>query len=269
MTPQQVAFLQRLVADRPEYRTRGTTADEMHAQEGLGRMQGTRIYYRTEDFVSAQHKLISRGFEVARPRGAYTRGEAPKGLSEKSGAQKVTHGLVAVSTLNMPDLRVPARGFLAIPWADALALPYQVLLLVENLEALQRIGEFGWLADYVKGRMVVALYRGAPGWFRTDSASTLVASDTRPVLAFFDFDPAGLAMAASVPRREALCLPAWDLLSTSLREQQRRNLYAQSYDESRTQLDAVTDPEIALAWKRMQQLTLGLDQEHFPSTGAR
>ncbi len=267
MTPQQVTFLQRLVADRPEYRARGTTADVMHAQEGLGRVQGSRIYYLEADFESARHKLISRGFDVARPQGTYTRGEAPKGRSEKSGAQKVTHGLVAISTLNMPDLRAPARGFLAIPWANALVIPYQVLLLVENLEALQRIGEFGWLEDYVKGRPVVALYRGAPGWFRTDSAATLIASDTRPVLAFFDFDPAGLAMAVSVPRREALCLPPWELLRTSLQEQQRRNLYAQSYDESRAQLDAITDPQIALAWKRMQQLTLGLDQEHFPLTG--
>jgi len=267
MTPKQVAFLQRLVADKPEYRTRGTTANEMQVQEGLGRMQGSRIYYRTEDFLSAQHKLISRGFDVARPQGSYTRGDSPRGLSEKSGAQKVTHGLVAVSTLNMPVLPVPARGFLAMPWADVLTLPYEVLLLVENLDALQRIGEFAWLEDYVKGRPVVALYRGAPSWFRTHPAAILVDSDTRPILAFFDFDPAGLAMAASIPRREALCLPKWDLLNAAMLDQQRRNLYVQSYDEKRAQLDAVTDPEIALAWKRMQQLALGLDQEHFPSTG--
>jgi hypothetical protein len=102
------------------------------------------------------------------------------------------------------------------------------------------------------------------GLFRIDAVKSLLADDDRPTLAFFDFDPKGLSMAASLDRREALCLPAWEDLETSVKRHRRAHLYANSYDVSRGHLEKIRDPEIALAWMRMRRLTLGLDQEGFP-----
>jgi len=89
--------------------------------------------------------------------------------------------------------------------------------------------------------------------------------DERPILAFFDFDPKGLAMAASLPRREALCLPDMQRLEAATIAQARRHLYSQSADVSESQLNRETDPSIRAAWKLLQRLAMGLDQEHFPT----
>ena len=85
------------------------------------------------------------------------------------------------------------------------------------------------------------------------------------MLAFFDFDPKGLSMAASVPRREALCLPPLDSLEVAVRAQRRKNLYLGSVEVSRPHLEAQpAGGDVGLAWGLMKRLELGLDQEHFP-----
>jgi hypothetical protein len=66
-------------------------------------------------------------------------------------------------------------------------------------------------------------------------------------LAFFDFDPKGLSMAASLPRREALCLPDLDVLERNAKEMGRQNLFTNSVHECRTHLDSIEDEEISRA----------------------
>ena len=174
-------------------------------------------------------------------------------------------GQVAVVAVGMsPALVTPENRFLAMHWQDALALPYEVLLVCENLEPLLRLHEYRWLADFYQSRPTLALFRGTLGLFGTDAAAKLIAADARPTLAFFDFDPKGVSMAASLPRREALCLPPWPELEAATRRAQRQTLFTQSASGSRVHLDRVQDGEIALAWQRLRRLTLGLNQEGFP-----
>lgn len=93
-----------------------------------------------------------------------------------------------------------------------------------------------------------------------------MALDHRPVLAYFDFDPKGLSMAASVPRREALCLSPMDSLESAVRMQRRKDLYLGSVEASRTHLEAQpTSGDVGLAWGLMKGLEMRLDQEHFPT----
>ena len=128
-----------------------------------------------------------------------------------------------------------------------------------------RLHEYQWLAGFLKGRPALALFRGAPGYFRTNVANDLLVQDQRPVLAFFDFDPKGLSMAASVPRREALCLPPLDSLEETVRAQRRKTLYLGSVEASRPHLEAQpSGGDVGLAWGLMKRLETGLDQEHFP-----
>lgn len=264
MNPHAVAFLRRLVARRPaELRHQGVAA-RMAEQQGLGMVRGAKVVYGDADFTHARDMLRNRGFELAAPPAPFTRSEAPPGGSEKTGAVPVTQGRVAVVAVGLPALPAPPGRFMAMDWHDALALPYEALLVCENLEPLLRLHEYRWLADFYKGRPALALFRGAPGMFGTDAAATLIAADTRPTLAFFDFDPKGLSMAASLPRREALCLPAWPELEAATRRAQRENLFTQSAHGSRAHLDRVQDGDIALAWQRLRLLALGLNQEGFP-----
>lgn len=263
MIQRDIEFLRRLLADKPESRAQGVSASKMAQEHHVGRLDGRKVVYIEADFTRAENLLKSRGIPLDVPQ-EYTRSVSPAGQSEKHRALAVTHGLVAVRGRNMPGLDVQDAGFIAMRWEAALKLDFEVMLVVENLEPLIRIEEYTWLERFVKGRRTLAVFRGAPVLFTTKSAAKLINSDERPTLAFFDYDPKGLAMAASLRRREALCIPDLQILVDEARRQNRKNLYFQSAESSGPQLDKVGDPAIAAAWKTMKAETVGLDQEHFP-----
>lgn len=265
MTPNEVNFLRRLVAGRPPDRRLDGIAARLNEVEGLGTVRGARVVYAAHDYNRAASILRSRGFDLQAPSEPFARSQAPRGGSEKTGAQRVTHGLVAVVPVGMGDALAAAPGsFIAMQWTAALALPYEALLVSENLEPLMLLDRYSWLESFFMGRPILSVFRGAPGMFGNDAAAKLIAQDNRPTLAFFDFDPKGLSMAASLPRREALCLPAWEELEIATRAARRDNLFSNSVHQCRPHLDHVPDAQISVAWKRLKALAVGLDQEGFP-----
>lgn len=265
MNPRAVEYLRRLIADGVIERRLGPLSQDLARDEGIGRINGARVLYTAIDHAKARNLLVSRGFDVQAPQQAYSRSDAPPGGSEKAGALRVSDDLVAVVTIGIPAILTPTGGMLALTSKVALALPYEVLLVCENLEPLLQLHAYGWLSEFLRGRAALAVFRGGPGYFRTDVVATLMRRDTRPTLAFFDFDPKGLSMAASVPRREALCLPPWEQLQAAVLKNHRTKLFVQSVDACRPHLDRGDHgPEIATAWVRLKELSKGLDQEHFP-----
>lgn len=267
MTPKHVDFLRRLIVDGVAERKLTVMASFMATEEGIGRIKGNKVLFRPQDHDRARNLLMSRGLNIEAPQGSFTRSTAPAGSSEKTGALRVTEDLVAVVPMGLDQMQVPAGSMLAMRADAALALPYEVLLVCENMEPLLQLHTYAWLQDFTQGRPALALFRGAPGFFRTDVATALIRRDERPTLAFFDFDPKGLSMAASLPRREALCLPAWPQLQETTMANRRSNLFVQSVHEVRPHLDREGHhPAIAQAWQRLKELGLGLDQEHFPRT---
>ena len=265
MNQQQVTFLRRLIETEPSSRPFGATAEYFLNVEFIGKVQGRRVVYTQRDFAAARNLLSSRGFEPSRQVEPVPRSQVQPGESEKWGSLRVSEGLVAVVPLGMPGVQIPMGSMLCVDVRQALAFPYEVLVFCENLEPMLRLHEYQWLGGFLKGRPALALFRGAPGYFRTDVANELLVRDHRPVLAFFDFDPKGLSMAASVPRREALCLPPLDSLEAAVRAQRRKTLYLGSVEVSRPHLEAQpADGDVGLAWGLMKRLEMGLDQEHFP-----
>ncbi len=265
MSPQAVKFLQRLVAEgRSECRI-SDVARMVATAEGVGTIHGSRVLFTAADRERAANLLKSRGYEASLPVAPFTRSEAPTGGSEKSGALRVSHELVAVVPLGIPGIQVPAEGFLTLRAGVALQLPYEVLMVCENLEPMLNLARYGWLSEFLKGRPALVLFRGAPGLYRTDVATGLLQRDHRPTLAFFDYDPKGLSMAASLPRREALCLPAFEALEATARVTRRVDLYFNSFQTSRGHLDRLgLSSDIGAAWALMKDLELGLNQEQFP-----
>lgn len=265
MNPRIVDYLWRLIADCATERRHGEIADRLASAEGIGKVKGARVLYTDEDHAKARNLLTSRGFDISAPIGDFSRSKAPRGNSEKFGALRVSDDLVAVVPIGMPGFQLFPGSVLTLGSHAAQALRYEVLLVCENLEPLLQMHTYRWMGTYTRGRPTLALFRGAPGYFRTDVAAGLIQRDTRPTLAFFDFDPKGLSMAASLPRREALCMPPWPHLLAATQENRRTNLFTQSLHGSRAHLDRPGhDPDIALAWSRLKELNLGLDQEHFP-----
>lgn len=265
MNLRQVTFLRDLVAGAPRDRAIGETSAYFANAEGIGSIAGTRVTYEPKDIDAARHLLTSRGFELVAGAKLVARNQVQPGESEKWRSLRVTDGMVAVVPIGLSGIAIPQGSTLCLNIHQALAMPYEVLLFCENLEPMFRIHTYQWLSEFIKGRTVLALFRGAPGYFRTDVARDMLGRDHRPVLAFFDFDPKGLSMAAAVPRREALCLPPMQSLIASTKAGRRRDLYFQSVAQVRQHLQSMTkQSDVAQAWEIMNTLELGLDQEHFP-----
>ncbi|MEJ8837761.1 DUF7281 domain-containing protein [Ramlibacter sp. AN1133] len=237
----------------------------MAAAHHIGRPNRSRVDYEERDYLAAANALRSRGFEVAAPAPGGRRGAAGPGGSEKAGAAPVMESLLAVVPLHM-DVQLPAGGrFIAADWRELDANSFDVMLVCENLEPLTELHSFGWLErDFIRRRRTLAVFRGMPGSFPTGAAASFVAAVAKPVLGFYDFDPAGLAMAAAGPRLEALCLPPWQQLEASTRHYQRTHLYLDQAAGCRAVLDTITEGPVREAWARLKVLQCGLNQENFP-----
>lgn len=264
MKSADVSFLRRLIADRATTRGRGATALAMVEQEGIGQARASLIVYTEQDHAKALNLLTSRGYAAALPEARRTRSDAVGADSEKTNALRVTDEMLAIVPIGIPGLMCPADAFLAMAAPAVAALPFKVLVVCENLEPLRRLHEYSWLPPLLRGRPALAVFRGAPGYFRVDVASRFVKDDGRPTLAFFDFDPKGLAMAASVPRREALCLPPLDQLVAETRKHRRATLFTNSAPACRPHLDRLEEPQVTEPWAAMKRLGFGLGQENFP-----
>ncbi len=232
--------------------------------EGVGTIRGASVYYQSVDFDRAANILRTRGYSLEMRTEVFARSDAPTGGSEKTGALRVSADMVAVVPIGISSCEVTKGGFLALPIDAALTIPYSVLLVCENLEPICRLHSYTWLNPFYAGRPVLALFRGAPGFFRTEVAARLIRQDTRPTLAFFDFDPKGLAMAASVPRLQRLCLPDAIALEAATLSNRRAHLFTNSYAQCYRYLNTVEQPEIVQAWNCLKRLQIGLDQKHFP-----
>lgn len=258
-----VIILRRLVAERPESSGASSVRARLAASYDIGKVKGRSVLYTSQDIENAKSLLASHGYALTEPSGPVARSEVQAGDSEKWNARPVSEGLVAVVGIGLPGLQLTPGNLLVMPLEQALALPYEVLLFCENLEPMLRLYEYRWLEDYRRDRPMLAVFRGTAGVLGTKAAYDLWRRNERPVLAFFDFDPMGLRMAADVQPFEALCLPPG--LEEATRQQRRANLYIQSVHEARTTLSRLSpESEIGRAWALMNRLELGLDQEHFP-----
>ena len=264
MNTREVQFLRRLIADKPLHRSNDGVAAAMCETEGLGKAVGRRVFYLDTDLIKAANILTTRGYGLESAEVPFNRSNAPKGGSEKTGAVNVTDGFIACRGIDMDSyFKMTVEGFCAVKLEDAIRMQYDAILVCENLEALIRLDSYTWLKPFYKGRRVIAVFRGTKDWFTSKAAAQFINMSSKPTLAFFDFDPKGLSMAASLPRREALCLPDLQTLEIRAKEMARQHLFTNSVHISRPHLETVTDPDIVQAWTLMKRITFGLNQEQF------
>lgn len=258
-----VITLRRLVAKCPESSAASDVRERIAKCYDIGKVKGRRVIYTSQDIENAKSLLASHGHALTEPSGLVARSEVQAGDSEKWNARPVGEGLVAVVGIGLQGLQITPGNLLVMPLEQALSLPYGVLLFCENLEPMLRLHEYHWLEDYRRGRPMLAVFRGTVGPLGTKAAYDFLRRNEKPLLAFFDFDPMGLRMAADVQPFEELCLPPG--LEEATMQQRRANLYIQSVHEARPILNRLApESSIGRAWALMNRLELGLDQEHFP-----
>lgn len=263
----QLTFLQRLVRDRPESRQAGEVARFFADHYSLGSVVGRQVEYREAHYEAAARLLSAHDLPVAALGEGATRADAAAygGMSEKSlsvapHAKSVALKGLGNCSLDDRPLYTPAGAYLVLTPEQAGRVACQRLLVVENLETFRALETYTWVDRC--GLDVLALYRGDTVLPNKDAAE-VIAARSEPIWGFFDFDPAGLVMANSLPpgRLERVVLPPLELLQKASDTPRGRQLFDAQVEPYGRTLDRATHPEVRTNWHVMRSWRSAVTQE--------
>jgi len=263
----QVTFLQRLVIERPDRRRAGDAARFFCAHYSLGAVVGSQVEYRPDHHQAAERLLLAHDLPVAAMGPDATRADSAiyGGMSEKSLSVAPHSKSVAIKclghcTLDGHKLFTPEGSYLVMTPERAQQVTCARLMVVENLETFRALEAYAWID--LRGMDVLAIYRGDMVLPNKD-ASDVIKARPEPIWAFFDFDPAGLAMANALPagRLERVVLPALDWLKQASKTPRGRQLFDAQSEVFGKSLDQSEIPEILALWKVLKRLQGAVTQE--------
>lgn len=263
----QVSFLQRLVEERASNRQLGPTANYFSEHFSLGRVVGSRMEYTDAHFSAAESLLFANQLPLKALGSGISRAQAAQygGMSEKNFSLAPHANSVAVKGLGRcgfdgHELHTPQGAYLVLTVAQALRVTCERIMVVENLETFRNLQDYTWIDR--RGLTVLVIYRGEKDLPNKDAAE-LIRSRPESIWGFFDFDPAGLAMANALPdeRFERLLLPNCAWLEKAADSPRGRQLFDQQLSSYGNALNDATRPEIAAAWGLMKRLRSAVTQE--------
>ncbi len=266
-TTTEISFLQRLVGERPQVRASGVTATFFCENYGLGVCIRRRIEYQDKHFEAAERLLRLHDLPVSPLGSLATRADVAQfgGLSEKSYSTAPHSNSVSVKVLGtcyLDDqlLNTPVGANLVLTKEQALRVTCQRIMVVENLESFRFLEEYVWI-DRPNFNILV-VYRGDKQVPLGDAA-VVVVSRSEPILAFMDFDPAGLAMANAMPldRLEEILLPNPAWIAVAANTARGRELFDTQKAQYSATLDASEIPLVKQTWTFMKKLRSGVAQE--------
>jgi hypothetical protein len=265
-TAVQITFLQRLAAERPPSVRAGEIAQFFQANYSLGTIFRSKVEYRAEHFEAAAQLLRAHDLPVAALGPAASRADVAVfgGLSEKvfstaPHARSVAIKPIGPCKLLGRELFAPQGGYLILTPEQACSVSCDRLMLVENFETFRTLEAYAWVP---RSPAVMAVFRGDTIYSPAEAAE-VIANRTDPVWGCFDFDPAGLAMAAALgeDRLESLLLPPQAWLEASMDSPRGRDLFATQVGQYGQLLDRCAHPEVATAWRLMKRERSAVTQE--------
>lgn len=191
----------------------------------VGRAKGASLWFSAKDKREIQAFLLGRlsiDASTTSPDDWTDNGRAnalPLGCDEKFARVTVREGRLQIKAMRWHALSVyggrwmlPDRTDLGVDLTGLLkeSVDHDCLLVVENRQTFIEL----WHVESELLRKVSTLnplvvYRGdANGGAQVDAVHGLIEKLDLPVFAFVDFDPAGMVIAASLPRLDGLVAPA-------------------------------------------------------------
>ncbi len=265
LSPTEARFLQRLAADEPPRRPLSKSAAWFFEHYGLGTAYARHVEYLPRHFEQARELLNLHGISPSALSPDANRADAARfpGQSEKTQSRAPWSNTVAVkvpaSSLT-PESPSSPGAFAVLTVEQAIEVPCDRLLVVENLETFRYLEHYQWLHPRLRRQRTLAIYRG-DATTSTADASDVLRRRPEPVLAFTDFDPAGLGIAAALPRLQSLLLPHDQWLRDTARGARGLELFERSRVQYQAVLDAAEHPDIRQAWALMKSLSAGVAQE--------
>jgi hypothetical protein len=262
LTSNRLKFLQKLVLDGSR-RGESEAATYFEQNFGLGARLGRGYEYTMQDLEKAKNLLIAMGMPLELEAEPMDRADAVirRGMSEKTG------------TLAPHANSVAFRIWKDIAGEGGFGVGYQVAnpvevsqiecdctMVVENFETFRQLHKYGWVVNEIRDQSVLVIFRGDP-IYKTDCTQQALALLSKPVLGFFDFDPAGLFMCSELDGLSKLLLPDLNTIREAAIAGRRNELYYDQVEGFGPSLEKLLQPEIALAWALMKEIRVGLPQE--------
>ncbi len=202
----ELAFLTNLVRDRPATRAASGIAGHLCRRSGIGQPTEHRgqLAYTDADFERAR-KAIER---------LQTDEAPPEGRPSRNRTAALSSARIAFLALNSESRQPHGHrfDFSSVRLDAARCWDAQILLVTQTLEQLEQAGDLAWLQERLQGHSCMAVCAGATALFPKGAVTSLLQDTQAAIWALCDYTPSGLAWAASLPRLDALALPAEDAL---------------------------------------------------------
>jgi hypothetical protein len=245
----------------------------------IGRREGKSIYLSAMDKEKIRAILAVDGVDSTTPREAWhgrTRAEAlALANDEKLAGGAVKRHRVAIKALrpgqpirvNGQSLVLPPRGHLDLDLQELTDIgAHDSIVVVENWEAFNEINRAAAVLAF-PGDQPLVVWRGDTSATRADAMLEFVQRMTPPVAAFVDYDPAGLLIAARLPRLAAIIAPPDHELERLLQEKGLPERYLEQLAGCQAALDRETNPLIVHLWGLFRRAGRALPQEHWVRLG--
>lgn len=243
----------------------------------IGQIKGAGLLFDQADKERIAALLSAEGIDPATHPDAWaqrSRADAARlGPNEKFTSAAVKRRRVAIKALPDRPLLLDRQEVVLPPAshidADGLSmierLGHETILLVENWECFDRI-DLVDLDFAPAGPNPLVIWRGDASSTRTDHALALVQALDRPVWAFVDYDPAGLLIAARLPRLAGVIAPGPERLAQDL-EHGLRYRFEEQLPMAAATLDEDPRECIQRLWRLVRSAGLAIPQERYLRAG--
>lgn len=246
---------------------------------GIGSVQGKSVIFTPGQKERIRAWLVADGIDPS------TAPDAWKGISrsaaldvgpdEKWARMPVRQNRVAIKTLlgqpmNVSDnaLYLPPGSNLDFDLRDAHTLRHDAVIVVENWEAFERVDELKFDLDPA-GQNPLVVWRGGGAAWSVGAAARFVQAFARPVWSAPDYDPAGLAIAARLPRLAGILAPPDDVLKALLKESKLHTRFLDQLHGATPALESATHADVKRLWSIVKASRSALPQERVLPPGTR
>jgi len=239
----------------------------------IGRTKGAGLLFTPEDKAQIRELLRADGIDPDTPPDSWdglSRADSLRlARNEKFSSAPVKRQRVAIKSLPDKPLCLGEQRLILPPCCHldvdgptaAGLLRHETALLVENWEPFNRIHDTT-LDLGAAGDHPLVIWRGDPTDTRADHALALLLALDVPVWAFVDFDPAGLIVAASLPRLAGIIAPHKQQLAHDLSRGLPERFQSQLPASSAT-LDAMEQGPVRALWEIIRRQGRALPQEYY------
>lgn len=253
----------RLLRQRQERVPLNMIWQKLHSHFDIGVPEGKWLKFdREQREILRQQAGLAWGFDPLEDIPDGTRLEvAAQAIDEKIARQRPDDGYVLLKgRLPFPLPTLNPELSLRVPLASLNLAAIAQVLVIENLDSFD-----DWQQYHAPAELddCLVLYRGHGGWAR--GARRLLASlpAAARIIVFPDYDPAGLFIAATLPRADALLIPQVDetLVNKGSREHSDCQFKATRY------LDRSELGNWQGVWEEMKKIGVSIKQQHMLALG--